>query len=99
MKFRILHSKLEVQRSRFKVSFKTLSSILAFAITVALDQTALAAEYDPRPDGDGKFTIGPDYHVDPDLTDRGKPKGKSFEIVMRLADSKIFPGTDKTLDQ
>src|SRR5438477_4056379 len=51
----------------------------------------------PGTEGDGKFTIGPEYKIDPDLTDRGNPKGKSFEFTMRLADSKIFPGTDSTL--
>src|SRR6267142_655963 len=48
-------------------------------------------------EGDGKFTIGPEYKIDPDLTDRGNPKGKSFEFTLRLADSKIFSGTDSTL--
>ena len=52
----------------------------------------------PGPAGDGNFTIGPDYKVDPDLTDRGNPKGKSFSFSMPLADSKIFRGDDKTLD-
>jgi len=49
-------------------------------------------------EGDGNFTIGPDYAIDPDLTDRGNPKGKSFEFSMKLADSKIFRGDDKTLE-
>src|SRR5206468_1944601 len=48
--------------------------------------------------GDGKFTVGPEYRIDPDLTDRGNPKGKSFEFTMRLADSKIFRGDDSTLE-
>ncbi|XOV95321.1 MAG: alpha/beta hydrolase [Bacteroidota bacterium] len=48
--------------------------------------------------GNGNFVIGPDYQIDPDLTDLGNPKGKYFEFSMRLADSKIFPGTDTTLD-
>ena len=51
----------------------------------------------PGAEGDGKYTIGPDYKIDPDLTDRGNPKGKSFEFTMRLADSKIFRGDDSTL--
>lgn len=51
-----------------------------------------------RLDGDGNFVIGPDYQLDPDLTDRGNTKGKTFEFTMPLADSKIFPGTDTTLD-
>src|SRR2546425_10542703 len=52
----------------------------------------------PGAEGEGKFTIGPDYKVDPDLTDRGNPKGKYFEFTMRLADSKIFRGDDSTLE-
>src|SRR4051794_29543501 len=52
----------------------------------------------PGTEGDGEFTIGPAYKIDPDLTDRGNPKGKSFEFSMPLAESKIFPGTDSTLE-
>jgi len=54
----------------------------------------------PGTEGDGDFTIGPDYKIDPDLTDKGNPnpKGKSFELSMPLADSKIFRGDDKTLE-
>src|SRR6266566_7056957 len=52
----------------------------------------------PGAEGDGKYTIGPDYKIDPDLTDRGNPKGKYFEFTMRLADSKIFRGDDSTLE-
>jgi enterochelin esterase-like enzyme len=52
----------------------------------------------PGTEGEGKYTIGPEYKIDPDLTDRGNPKGKSFEFTMRLADSKIFRGDDSTLE-
>jgi enterochelin esterase family protein len=45
----------------------------------------------------GKIVIGPDYTTDPDLTDKGNPKGKSFMFTMPLADSKIFRGDDATL--
>ena len=48
--------------------------------------------------GNGDIVIGPDYQVDPDLKDKGNPKGQQFEFKMALADSKIFPGTDTTLD-
>jgi len=51
----------------------------------------------PGSDGNGSLTIGPEYKIDPDLTDRGNPKGKSFEFSMTLADSKIFKGDDATL--
>lgn len=52
----------------------------------------------PGTAGNGDFVIGPEYAIDPDLTDRGHEHGQSFEFTMRLADSKIFDGTDATLD-
>jgi iron(III)-enterobactin esterase len=52
---------------------------------------------DPGPEGNGDFEIGPNYSRDPDLTDQGKPKGKSFSFTMPLAESKIFDGTDESL--
>jgi enterochelin esterase-like enzyme len=52
----------------------------------------------PGSDGDGSFTIGPEYKIAADLTDLGNPKGKYFEFTMRLADSKIFRGEDTTLE-
>jgi len=55
-------------------------------------------EEHPGIDGNGDIVIGPEYSIDPDLTDRGNPKGKYFEFSMRLADSKIFRGDDVTLD-
>src|SRR5690348_3160967 len=53
---------------------------------------------DPGLVGNGNYTVGPEYKIDPDLTDRGNPKGKSFEFSMLLADSKIFRGDDSTLE-
>ncbi len=50
-------------------------------------------------EGNGNIEIGPDYKIDPDLTDKGNPKGKSFEFKMALADSKIFRGDDATLEK
>lgn len=52
----------------------------------------------PGTEGNGNHIVGPDFPIDPDLTDRGNPKGKSFEFAMALADSKIFRGDDTTLD-
>jgi len=46
----------------------------------------------------GDFVVGPDYSVQSELTDLGNPKGKNFMFTMPLADSKIFAGTDATLD-
>jgi len=48
--------------------------------------------------GDGHHVVGPEYRIDPDLTDQGKPKGRQFEFRMRLADSRIFKGDDSTLE-
>lgn len=52
----------------------------------------------PGTDGDGNHVVGPDYAIDPDLEDRGNPKGRSFQFFMRLADSQIFRGDDATLE-
>lgn len=62
---------------------------------------AFAAESyteNPGSDGDGNSTVGPEYTTDKDLTDLGNPKGRYFEFTMKLADSKIFKGDDKTLE-
>ena len=75
--------------------FGTLSLIGLLAHT---GRAAESYAENPGTEGDGKYTIGPDYKIDPDLTDRGNPKGKSFEFTMRLADSKIFRGDDSTLE-
>src|SRR2546422_496524 len=73
----------------------------AMSLIGLLGHAAKAAESyaeNPGAEGDGKYTIGPEYTIDPDLTDRGNPKGKYFEFTMRLADSKIFRGDDSTLE-
>src|SRR6266513_691472 len=71
----------------------SLIGLLAHAATAAESYTEK-----PGTEGDGIYTNGPAYKIDPDLTDRGNPKGKSFEFTMRLADSKIFRGDDSTLE-
>src|SRR6266699_2763923 len=81
--------------SVYALCFGVMSLIGLFA------HAAKAAESyteNPGTDGEGKYTIGPEYKIDPDLTDRGNPKGKYFEFTMRLADSKIFRGDDSTLE-
>src|SRR5580765_4799062 len=70
-----------------------LVGLLAHAANAAESYTE-----NPGAEGEGKYTIGPEYKIDPDLTDRGNPKGKQFEFMMRLADSKIFRGDDSTLE-
>jgi enterochelin esterase-like enzyme len=84
----------------------TLLSKLALCFLVCLlvawpYSSVLADEsYTEKPgtEGNGNVVIGPEYKIDPDLTDKGNPQGKYFEFAMRLADSKIFPGNDSTLD-
>lgn len=78
--------------------FKTLLPFVALVSLLA--RTAGASESyteSPGSEGDGEFTIGPEYSTQNDLTDLGNPKGKYFEFTMKLADSKIFRGDDKTL--
>ena len=70
-----------------------LSSLIAFGASAAEAYVENCGT-----EGDGKFTIGPEYKIDPVLTDQGNPKGKSFEFTMRLADSKTFRGDDSTLE-
>ncbi|WOK09111.1 alpha/beta hydrolase-fold protein [Imperialibacter roseus] len=72
-------------------------SFLPLAIGCWLFTYTVAAQSNSE-NGNGNFVVGPDYTIDPALTDLGNPKGKYFEFSMRLADSKIFPGTDATLD-
>lgn len=74
---------------------------LLFLTALALASSALGQQSyseNPGSEGNGNVVIGPEYQIHPDLTDRGNPKGKLFEFTLRLADSKIFPGTDTTLD-
>ena len=52
---------------------------------------------DPGTVGDGDLTISPPYTTQPDLTDKGNPKGKSFHFTMSSAGSQIFKGDDTTL--
>jgi len=77
-----------------------LSFGILFCVIGLQPLSCLAADSyseNPGSEGDGQFTIGPEYKTDPDLTDLGNPKGKYFEFTLKLADSKIFRGDDKTL--
>ena len=53
----------------------------------------------PGREGDGDHAIGPDFKMDPDLTDQGNPKGRNFVFKMPLKDSRLFRGDDKTLNK
>lgn len=86
----------------FARTFKSILCFCAFAslggnAVMCADDKAKGSD-DHRLEGNGNFVIGPDYSLDPDLTDRGNAKGRSFEFKMALAESRIFPGTDSTLD-
>src|SRR5215213_1361163 len=80
-------------------SLRTFFTIVTFSALLASGGGA-AESYSEKPgsEGDGESTVGPEYSTATDLTDLGNPKGKSFEFTMKLADSKIFRGDDKTLE-
>lgn len=75
-----------------------LLTIALLGLPATTGQAAAPYTEKPGAEGDGSFTIGPEYKIDPDLTDKGNPKGKNFEFSLRLADSKIFKGDDTTLE-
>lgn len=66
--------------------------------TMSLFLVLLITGFSVAVNGQDKIVIGPDYKVDPVLTDLGNPKGKSFEFAMPLSESEIFRGDDSTLD-
>ena len=87
--------------TNMRFRFPGVCHLLSIGVFSLLTFTACAAEKyseNPGTEGDGNYTIGPEYKIDPDLTDRGNPKGKTFTFSMPLADSKTFRGDDKTLD-
>ena len=75
-------------------------SVLSVGLIAAATQRIEAVDYTETPgsEGDGEFIVGPDYPTPKELTDLGNPQGKFFEFTMKLADSTIFRGEDKTLD-
>ncbi len=77
--------------------FRSVAAVGLLSITAHAGAAETYVEK-PGTEGDGQFTVGPDYKTDPDLTDRGNPKGKTFTFKMALAESQIFQGTDKTLE-
>ena len=82
-----------------KVACASLSLLLIPLVGCAtFSSSSDDSKMNPAGEGDGNITVGPDYKKDSDLTDKGNPKGKSFQFSMPLATSKIFPGTDSTLE-
>jgi iron(III)-enterobactin esterase len=52
---------------------------------------------DPGTEGDGDFTLGPNYTNAPELTVRSNvPVGEMHRFTMNSADSKFYPGISKT---
>lgn len=72
--------------------------LLAVALLIGGCATTGTYTENPGTEGNGNHVVAPPYRLDPDLSDKGNPKGQSFEFSMRLADSKIFRGDDSTLD-
>src|SRR2546423_9762989 len=85
-----------MQNTSFRTAFLR-SLFFVILISRSLAGAAQPSADNPGTEGDGAFTIGPEYKIDPDLTDRGNPKGKIFEFSMPLAASKVFKGDDSTL--
>ena len=73
------------------------SVILTLGLFAGCATTSNRYTENPGNEGDGSFTVGPEYKLHPDLTDKGNPHGRYFEFSMPLAESKIFKGDDKTL--
>jgi len=82
--------------SRIFVVCLVFATGIAFSVRQAVSEEEYSEK--PGPQGNGDSKIGPEYKIDPDLTDRGNPKGKYFEFTMRLSDSGIFQGNDPTLN-
>ena len=75
--------------------------LLFFTLSGALAADTFADERyteNPGTEGNGDHVVGPQYSLAPELSDLGNAKGKQFEFSMPLADSKIFDGSDATLN-
>ena len=81
----------------FNINLSKFFVIFLFSYNSGVGNSVELSSQNPNLGG-GDYTIGPDYLVDPDLKDKGNPKGRSFEFTMPLANSKIFRGTDVTLN-
>tara|TARA_R110002073_G_scaffold202032_1_gene361358 strand:- start:11375 stop:12439 length:1065 start_codon:yes stop_codon:yes gene_type:complete len=85
-------------KSMVRLTSTCFVALLAIAANCSPVSAADTYSENPGTEGNGNHVVGPDYSIDPDLTDQGNPKGKYFEFTMPLANSKIFPGTDTTLN-
>jgi enterochelin esterase-like enzyme len=53
---------------------------------------------DPGPEGDGDYEVASNAPNQPELSDQGAPKGRTFRFTMPLGESELFDGQDPTLD-
>jgi enterochelin esterase family protein len=87
---------------RMFTACKPLSSGACFLLVLALLLSGCCSPAPMHPavsnEGDGDYVIGPEYVIDPDLTDQGRTKGQRFEFTMRLDQSQYFKGDDTTLE-
>ncbi len=84
--------------AQYTLAFQWLLAVSMVMVNVQATDGQETTVNSPDTEGNGNFVIGPDYAIDPNLTDLGNPKGKYFEFSMRLADSRIFSGNDTTLE-
>ena len=75
----------------------TAGSADAGRIDAMIPAAADSAVVDPGTVGDGDFTVTT-LTMQPDLTDRGAPKGKRFQFIMDSTKSTIFSGSDTTVN-
>jgi len=72
---------------------QSIKSIALCAAMLAGLAACTSSAPHPGTEGDGDFSIGPDYTNAPELTVRpGVPTGTVHEFTMNSADSKIYPG-------
>jgi len=68
---------------------RNLARCAGLLVSISIAQPVLAWEAQ----GDGDFTIGPDYTNAPELTPReGVPRGTVHEFTMPSAESRVYPG-------
>ncbi len=82
---------------RLSIRARYFATVILFGLLAHSPNAAEIYSEKISTEGDGSYKVGPEYKIDPDLTDKGNPKGKQFEFTMLLADSKIFRGDDSTL--
>ena len=64
-----------------EISLRFCSGLIGLMLLIQLAPAAEPYTENPGVEGDGNHVVGPEYKIDPDLTDRGNPKGKYFEFT------------------